>query len=136
MSLRNKKKTKHFEDLFLFKIISYKQKGTSNNISDNEYYEIEKVIQRAAMIDQKEMLRISRLYQRYNSMNKPQGNGDTECLICNCNFGLLAANPRICNNCLKVTKIKQTNEKTSNFISQTNDIIIFIIIIIECLLLV
>lgn len=59
------------------------------------------------MIDQKEMSRISRLYQRYNSMNRPQGNGDTECLICNCNFGLLAANPRICSNCLKVKPLKQ-----------------------------
>ena len=51
------------------------------------------------------MNRSTKLYNRYNSMNRPQGNGDTECLICNCNFGLLAANPRICNNCLKVIRL-------------------------------
>ena len=43
----------------------------------------------------------SKLYQRYVSMNRPQGNGETTCLICNCNFGLLGATPRICNDCLK-----------------------------------
>jgi hypothetical protein len=47
--------------------------SNQTQISDNEYYEIEKVIQRAAMIEQKEISRITRLYQRYNTMNKPQG---------------------------------------------------------------
>lgn len=47
------------------------------------------------------MNRINKLYQRYSSFNKPLGNGDTECLICKSNFGLLNVNPIICNSCLK-----------------------------------
>ena len=100
----------------------------ANTISDAEFLEIEHVMQRANLIEQKETNRIrcetlsikspkkseynrcfsfrhfSKLYQRYVSMNRPQGNGETTCLICNCNFGLLGATPRICNDCLKVNE--------------------------------
>lgn len=34
-------------------------------------------------------------------MNKPQGNGETTCIICNSNFGILGATPRICSFCIK-----------------------------------
>lgn len=74
----------------------------STQITENEFDQIEKVIERAAQIEKKELNRINKLYQRYSSFNKPLGNGDTECLICKSNFGLLNVNPIICNSCLKV----------------------------------
>jgi hypothetical protein len=70
-------------------------------ISDNEYIEIEKVLQRAKESQSKETDRINKLYQRYSKLNRPQGNGDTTCLICNCNFGIMGGTPRICAYCVK-----------------------------------
>jgi flagellar motor protein MotB len=80
------------------------QQSTSNSISDAEFMEIEQVLKRAAQIEQKELNRVDKLYKRYNSMNRPQGNGETTCLICNSNFGILGATPRICNDCLKASR--------------------------------
>jgi len=71
------------------------------SITEAEFQEIEQVMMRAALIEQKEIDRISKLYQRYNSMNRPQGNGETTCLICNTNFGILSSTPRICSDCFK-----------------------------------
>jgi hypothetical protein len=34
-------------------------------------------------------------------MNRPLGNGETTCYICNYSFGILSGTPRICNDCLK-----------------------------------
>jgi len=70
-------------------------------ISDSEFLEIEQVMQRACMIEQKETDRINKLMHRYNQMNRPLGNGESTCLICNSNFGILGATPRICSDCLK-----------------------------------
>ena len=75
---------------------------TANHlISDAEFLEIERVMQRANMIEQKEVDRIGKLYQRYTCMNRPLGNGETNCYICNYSFGILSGSPRICNDCLK-----------------------------------
>lgn len=73
----------------------------ASNISDAEFVEIEHVLKRANQVEQKELDRINKLFQRYQSMNRPQGNGETTCYICNCNFGILGATPRICSDCLK-----------------------------------
>lgn len=86
-------------------------------ISDAEFYEIEQVLKRASAIEQKEYDRIGRLYQRYNMMNKPQGNGETSCFICNSNFGILGASPRICNDCLKVRKFTEPVPKFLIFLN-------------------
>jgi hypothetical protein len=85
------------------------QQSTPAAISDAEFMEIEQVLRRAAQIDQKEMSRVDKLYKRYNSMNRPQGNGETTCIICNSNFGILGATPRICNDCLKVSSSLEQN---------------------------
>lgn len=78
---------------------SYQNHGGS--ISESEFQEIEQVMLRATLIEHKEIDRINKLYQRYNSMNRPQGNGETSCLICNSFFGILSSTPRICSDCFK-----------------------------------
>ena len=79
-------------------------------ISEAEYNEIESVIKRASQIEKKELSRIGKLIERYKTLNKPLGDGNTHCLICNCNFGILAAgNSRICNHCLKVNYTQPTS---------------------------
>ncbi len=72
----------------------------SSQISDMECLEIEKVLTRAAKIEKKELTRIKNLYDRWNLINKPLGNGKTNCFICNCNFGILESSPKICSDCL------------------------------------
>lgn len=77
--------------------------NSSNNsslISDLECLEIEQVLARAARIEQKEMNRVSNLYERWTCMNKPMGNGRTNCLICNSVFGTFECTPKICADCM------------------------------------
>lgn len=81
--------------------ISSSSSNCSSLISDLECLEIEQVLARAAKIESKEMSRISVLYDRWNVTNKPLGNGKTNCLICNCNFGILESSPKICSDCMK-----------------------------------
>ncbi len=73
----------------------------SSQISDLECLEIDQVLARAAKIEKKELSRIRTLYERWNLINKPLGNGKTNCFICNCNFGILESSPKICSDCLK-----------------------------------
>ena len=77
------------------------QHSTNHLISDAEFIEIERVMQRASAIEQKESDRVQKLFTRYNSMNRPLGNGESSCYICNYAFGILSGSPRICNDCLK-----------------------------------
>ena len=70
-------------------------------ISDSELFEIETVMHRAAILEQKELSRINKLYNRFNYINKPKGNGETQCVVCGTRFNFTCS-PKVCNMCLKV----------------------------------
>ena len=78
---------------------------SQQTISEAEILEIENVIKRAALVEKKELSRINKLYDRFNYINKPKGNGAAQCVVCGSNFGSFASSPRICCMCLKVIDI-------------------------------
>ena len=56
---------------------------------------------RASILEKKELSRINKLYNRFNYINKPQGNGNTQCIVCSSRFNFTSS-PKVCNMCLKV----------------------------------
>ena len=78
---------------------------SQQTIIEAEILEIENVIQRAALVERKELSRINKLYDRFNYINKPKGNGAAQCVVCGSNFGSFTSSPRICCMCLKVIDI-------------------------------
>lgn len=82
--------------------LNNQEQKLKSSISEAEFIAIENVMQRANQIEQRENQRINKLFEHYSSFNKPQGNGESTCLICNCIFGLITTlTPRICDSCLK-----------------------------------
>lgn len=68
-------------------------------------------MQRATLVEKKELSRIGKLYERFNYVNKPKGNGNTTCIVCGSLFNTFKTTPRICNMCLKVTILKLFKNK-------------------------
>ncbi|ELT93620.1 Rabphilin [Capitella teleta] len=68
---------------------------------------IMRVIKRAEMIDNLEMERVGRLVDRLENMKKNSiGNGNSQCVLCADEFGLLAASPTYCDDCKKAVCTK------------------------------
>lgn len=82
------------------KSISLDQLETSV-LSKSEAKEIKHVIKRAKKVKLIDNGRVRKLYERYVSISKSQGNGNTTCVFCSCHFKRLNITPRLCSDCLK-----------------------------------
>lgn len=92
------------------------QNSHLNEISEIEFLEIQQVLNRAAQIERQDVARINSLLNQYESINKPNGNGETTCLVCAYQISLLATKSYACNDCFK----KSCFECTIDYLMDTN----------------
>ncbi|KAK3086805.1 hypothetical protein FSP39_023732 [Pinctada imbricata] len=72
----------------------------TDHLSMEEQEHIMNVIAKADYLEQVEQERIGRLVEKLENMKKnAMGNGNTQCILCGDEFGLLGANPTRCDDC-------------------------------------
>ncbi|XP_071848646.1 double C2-like domain-containing protein beta isoform X3 [Apostichopus japonicus] len=77
---------------------------------------IQKVMERADTLENAEQERIGRLVERLENMKKNAlGNGNTQCILCGDEFGLLGASPMTCHDCHKCVCTKCAVDTLNSF---------------------
>jgi hypothetical protein len=79
---------------------SFKKGETQLTVEEQE--QITRVIQKAEMLENVEQERIGRLVEKVENMKKnTMGNGQSQCILCGDEFGLISGQPAFCADCRK-----------------------------------
>ncbi len=85
-------------------IMTHAKKEQLNiGISELEFSEIENVIKRAELAKKKELTRVTKLYERFEYVNRPHGDGKSSCFLCGNIFGTFSSKPHVCCICSQVS---------------------------------
>ncbi|CAM1301594.1 DOC2B (predicted) [Pycnogonum litorale] len=86
---------------------SFSKYTKQDSLNDVEQETIVQVIKRAEQIDNMEQERVGRLVEKLENMKKnAMGNGQSQCILCGDQFGLLRASSLPCNDCRKAVCTK------------------------------